>query len=136
MKHYEVVCALIFNENDEVFICKRGPNRALCGFWEFPGGKVEEKETYEETIVREIKEELKGDIQPIEYIGESSYEYHNLAPYNDFSITLYAYKCSLIKGPLVLTEHTDSAWVKKENLKDYVFANADRPIVELIQKHK
>ena len=59
MKHVEVVCAVIKNENGEFLCCKRGPGRALEGFWEFPGGKVKPNETHEQTIIREIKEELK-----------------------------------------------------------------------------
>lgn len=65
-------------------------------------------ETHEETIVREIKEELNSIIAPIKYIGSSSFEYHDLVPYEDFSITLYAYKCKLISGDLTLSEHTAS----------------------------
>ena len=58
MKHVEVVCAIIENDKDEVFICKRGAGRQLEGKWEFPGGKVEANESHEQTIIREIKEEL------------------------------------------------------------------------------
>ena len=58
MKHVEVVCAIIVNDKDEVFCTKRGPGRALEGYWEFPGGKVENNETHEETIIREINQLL------------------------------------------------------------------------------
>jgi len=129
MKHVEVVCALIENKNNEIFCCKRGPGRALEGYWEFPGGKVEEHETHEQTIVREIKEELKSDIEPLEYIGKSYYEYTNMAPYKDFSITMYAYRCKLINGSLELTEHTAKKWVKKEDMDANDFAPADRVFV-------
>lgn len=130
MKHYEVVCALIQNDENKIFCCKRGPGRALEGKWEFPGGKVEAHETHEETIVREIKEELKATIKPLEYIGKSYYEYHNLSPYNDFSITLYAYKCRLIEGNLTLTEHTEARWATIEEMKRMDFASADKPFIE------
>ncbi len=130
MKHYEVVCALIQNDENKIFCCKRGPGRALEGKWEFPGGKVEAHETHEETIVREIKEELKATIRPLEYIGKSYYEYHNLSPYNDFSITLYAYKCRLIEGNLTLTEHTEARWSTIEEMKEMDFAAADKPFIE------
>ena len=132
MKHVEVVCAVIRNDNNEIFCCRRGPGRALEGFWEFPGGKVEAHETHEQTIVREIKEELLSDIEPIRYIGVSNYEYTELE--KPFSITMYAYDCKLIQGELRLTEHTEKKWVKKEDLKRVNFAPADRPIVEMIDK--
>ena len=132
MKHYEVVCAIIYNNENKIFCTKRGPGRALEGKWEFPGGKVEKDETHEETIVREIKEELNSIVKPIKYIGLSSYEYHNLSPYDDFSITLYAYKCKLISGDLTLSEHTDSKWVTVEEMKNMNFAEADKPLIELL----
>lgn len=131
MKHYEVVCALIYNDENKIFCTKRGPGRALEGKWEFPGGKVEKNETHEETIVREIKEELNSIIVPLEYIGESFYEYCDIQPYEDFSITLYAYKCKLISGDLSLTEHIDKKWVSKKELYDLDFAEADKTIFNL-----
>ena len=134
LKHYEVVCAIIYNDENKIFCTKRGPGRALEGKWEFPGGKVEKDETHEETIVREIKGELNSIITPINYIGSSSYEYHNLEPYEDFSITLYAYKCKLISGDLTLSEHTDSKWVTVEEMKNMNFAEADKPLIELLKK--
>ena len=130
MKHHEVVCALIENEKGEIFACKRGPGRALENKWEFPGGKVEKNETHEETIIREIKEELNSIIEPIEYIGESTYEYTDIDPYPPFSITLYAYRCKLIKGNLTLSEHIDSCWKKKEDLRNFDFAPADKPFLK------
>lgn len=132
MKHVEVVCAVIRNDNNEIFCCKRGPGRVLDGFWEFPGGKVEPYETHEETIVREIKEELKTTIEPLKYIGVSNHEYTDLE--KPFSITMYAYECKLIEGELELTEHTEKKWVKVEDLKNINFAAADLPIVKLITK--
>ena len=132
MKHYEVVCAIIYNKDGKIFCTQRGPGRALEGKWEFPGGKVEKHETYEETIVREIKEELNSTILPLEFIGLSNYEYHNLGLYDDFSITLYAYKCQLIEGELSLSEHTDSKWVYKEDLLKMDFAEADKPLLMML----
>lgn len=134
MKHIEVVCAVIKNEKDEIFCCKRGPGRALEGYFEFPGGKVELNETHEETIIREIKEELKTDILPIRYICKSYYEYIELE--KPFSITMYAYECKLINGDLELTEHTEKKWVKKEDLYNLKFANADLPIIDYIKNEE
>ena len=131
MKHIEVVCAVIKNDNGEIFCCKRGPGRALEGFWEFPGGKVESHETHEETIIREIKEELNSIIKPLKYLGISNYDYNDLD--KPFSITMYAYECELIKGDLELTEHTEKKWVKKEELNSLKFAPADLPIVNMIK---
>ena len=131
MKHVEVVCAIIIDDNNEVFVCKRGPGRALEGKWEFPGGKVETNETHEQTIIREIKEELDSDILPIKYIGKNYHEYNDLD--KPFSITMYGYICKLVKGELTLSEHTEKKWVKINDLESVDFADADKPFIEMIK---
>ena len=132
MKHVEVVCAIIINDNNEVFVCKRGPGRALEGKWEFPGGKVEVNETHEQTIIREIKEELDSDILPIKYIGNNYHEYNDLD--KPFSITMYGYICKLVNGELTLSEHTEKKWVIINDLELVDFADADKPFIEMINR--
>ena len=131
MKHVEVVCAIIVNSYNEVFITKRGPGRALAGKWEFPGGKVEPNETYEETIIREIKEELSSLIEPIKYVGKVYHEYNDLD--EPFAITMHGYICVLKEGNLVLSEHTDSKFISIDKLKEVDFAKADKPFIEMIK---
>ena len=131
MKHIEVVCAIIRNERGEVLCCKRGPGRAHEGMWEFPGGKVGPSETHEQTIVREIKEELKTTIEPIRYLGKSYYEYTDLD--KPFSITMYAYECKLIEGCFELTEHTEKKWLKIKDLETLDLAPADLPIKNFLR---
>lgn len=134
MKHYEVVCAVIYNDKNEIFCTQRGPGRALAGKWEFPGGKVEMNETHEQTIIREIQEELDSLVEPLDYIGAFNYVYTNLDPFDDFSITLYAYKCKLLKGNLVLTEHINKKWASKEELLKLDFAPADKDLIKILVK--
>ena len=130
MKHVEVVCALIQNEEEKIFCCKRGSGRALANKWEFPGGKIEQNETKEEALLREIKEELNSDIEIIKYIGVSNHEYLDLE--KPFSITMYAYLCKLIKGNLELTEHIDSCYADVNEMKLMDFAQADIPIIKML----
>lgn len=130
MKHVEVVCAIIENDKDEVFICKRGAGRQLEGKWEFPDGKVEANESHEQTIIREIKEELNSIVDPYEYIGKVNYEYKNIE--KPFSITLYGYRCVLLNGKLELSEHTASKWINKKDLSTVDFSDADKPFIDLI----
>lgn len=130
MKHDEVVCAIIENDKDEVFVCKRGAGRQLEGKWEFPGGKVEANESHEQTIIREIKEELNSIVDPYEYIGKVNYEYKNIE--KPFSITLYGYRCVLLNGKLELSEHTASKWINKKDLSTVDFSDADKPFIDLI----
>lgn len=131
MKHVEVVCALIQNEEGKFFCCQRGPGRALANKWEFPGGKIEQNETKEEALIREIKEELKSDIEVIGYIGVSNHEYIDLD--KPFSITMYAYMCKLVNGNLELTEHIDSCWASVVDMKFMDFAAADIPLIDMIE---
>lgn len=133
MKHVEVVCAIIENDKDEVFICKRGAGRQLEGKWEFPGGKVEANESHEQTIIREIKEELNSIVDPYEYIGKVNYEYKNIE--KPFSITLYGYRCVLLNGKLELSEHTASKWINKKDLSTVDFSDADKPFIDLISNN-
>lgn len=133
MKHVEVVCAIIINDNNEVFCAKRGPGRPLEGLWEFPGGKIEQGERQEEAIVREIKEELNSVIKPIKYLGKVEHVYSDLD--NPFSITMYGYLSKLVEGNLEISEHTEKQWVKIENLKDVRFASADIPFTSMIKEN-
>ena len=130
MKHVEVVCALIQNKEGKIFCCQRGPGRALANKWEFPGGKIEQNETQEEALIREIKEELKSDIEVIRYIGVSNHEYVDLE--KPFSITMYAYLCKLVNGDLELTEHINSCYADINEMKLMDFAAADIPLINLI----
>ena len=130
MKHIEVVCALIQNKEGKIFCCKRGPGRALANKWEFPGGKIEQNETKEQALAREIKEELKSNIKVIRYIGVSNHEYTDLE--KPFSITMHAYLCELVSGNLELTEHIDSCYVTVDEMKKMEFAAADIPLIKMI----
>lgn len=132
MNHYEVVCAIIENLEGKIFCCKRGSGKALEGYWEFPGGKVEAHETHEETIIREIEEELGSEIEPYEYLGKTTHTYPDMPPYPGFDITMYAYRCRLKAGHLDLSEHTDKRWASKEEMKGMKFADADKPIIEML----
>ena len=122
---------MIQNDAGKFFCCQRGPGRALANKWEFPGGKIEQNETKEEALIREIKEELKSDIEVIGYIGVSNHEYIDLD--KPFSITMYAYMCKLVNGNLELTEHINSKWVEINELDNVDFAKADIPFLDLIK---
>jgi len=65
----EVVAGIIYKE-DKILIAQRNLKKAQGGLWEFPGGKVENNETHEQALKREIKEEFNADIQVDKYVGE------------------------------------------------------------------
>ena len=131
MKHLKVVCALIKNDNNEIFICQRGKGQ-LKYKWEFPGGKIEENESKEHAIVREIKEELSGTIEVVKYLGCAKHEYIDLE--KPFGITMYAYLAKLVDGSLILSEHIDSKYLHIDEFDTVDFAEADIKLINIIKQ--
>lgn len=119
-----VVSAAIIVLNDKVLITKRGETKSLANLWEFPGGKVEENESPEECVVREIQEELDIHIKILRHY------YTNVHTYDFGNIKLIAFLAEYYSGEIKLRDHSDFKWIHKEELKDYKFAPADIPIVE------
>lgn len=113
-----VTAALIVHES-KILIARRGPGRSQEGFWEFPGGKLEHKETLEECLVREIFEELNMKIQVIQHYDDSIYKY------SAGTIKLKAYWCKWINGNINLIDHSEYKWISLSDLSKYSFAPAD-----------
>lgn len=121
-----VVAAVIMDDNNRILITQRNLKKSQGGLWEFPGGKIENGETKEQAIVREIKEELDVNIRADQYIDEKVFNY----PEKD--INLIAIKCSILDGNIVLKEHEDAKWVTSDELVNYNFAPADEFIVNTL----
>jgi 8-oxo-dGTP diphosphatase len=119
----KVVCGLIFY-NDEVLICRRKPEKSLGGYWEFPGGKVEDGEDYFDALEREIKEELDFKI-----IVDSHY-FPVIHEYENTTIELISFLCRGTKRELKSTDHDKIEWVKYNDLLDWNLAPADIPIAK------
>lgn len=130
-KNIHVVAAII--ESDDKILCvQRGENKLpyISKKYEFPGGKIEEGESPEETIVREIKEELHMDIVPVK---QSLTVHHE---YPDFILHMDSFICSCVSTELTLTEHIDYRWLSINELPYLDWAAADVPIVEeLMREH-
>lgn len=124
----DVVAAMLQNDKKEVLIAKRKLGKSQGGLWEFPGGKIEAGEKPEESLVRELKEEMNIDIEVLEYFGENIHRYENL------SIRLIAYTGRILGGELHLKDHDEIAWVGAKNLQNFEFAPADIPLVEKLMK--
>lgn len=126
-KIINVVAAAI--EKDGKFFCAQRPEgKSLGGFWEFPGGKLEDGESPEQALVREIKEELNSEIEIVSYINEASYDY-------DFgTVIMKTYRAKLISGKLELLEHQNSTWLAPNELDTLNWAPVDRSAVELLTK--
>ena len=128
MKTIKVVAAVIkaVNKNGEdiIFATQRGYGEFKDG-WEFPGGKIEEGETHQEALKREIMEELDTEISVGELIDTIEYDYPT------FHLSMDCFWCEVIKGNLVLKEAEDAKWLKKNELDKVDWLPAD---VELIGK--
>lgn len=123
------VTGAVLTDGNKVLAAQRGPDKALPGFWEFPGGKIESGETPEESLARELEEELLCQASIGEYITTTEYEY-------DFgTVVLSTYFCTLIKGEPQLTEHTEIRWVPASELDTLEWAPADIPAVQIIMKN-
>lgn len=129
MKTVRVVAAVIkaINESGEpiIFATQRGYGD-FKGGWEFPGGKIEEGETPQEALKREIMEELDTEISVGELINTVEYDYPT------FHLSMDCFWCEIVKGDLVLKEHEAAKWVTKEQLNSVEWLPADIKLVENI----
>jgi len=128
MKTIEVVAAVIKNSKGLTLAVQRGKNSKeyISNKWEFPGGKIEEGESLQEALQRELTEELKVEAE----IGELVTTVDHTYP--DFRLIMHAFYCEIIRGQLTLTEHLDMKWLTKSELRDLDWAAADVPIVDLL----
>ncbi|MBT0094272.1 (deoxy)nucleoside triphosphate pyrophosphohydrolase [Vibrio alginolyticus] len=122
MATIKVTCGIIFNDEDKVFLCRRKPEKSMGGYWEFPGGKVEEGESYEECLKRELFEELDMDVRVNDHFITVQHDY------GTFEIELIAFICHFQTSSFVLMDHDRYGWVKISNLLDKELAPADVPI--------
>lgn len=122
------VTAAVIEKEGSILIAKRKKDDKLFNLWEFPGGKIEEGESPEECLKREIREELGVIISVGEYIGSSYYEYDHI------SIELMAYMAKWISGVFSPIAHDEIRWIKPKELDRYEFAPADIPIVRILKR--
>ena len=125
MDKFDVVAAIII-KNDKYFIAQRNRNKHMGLSWEFPGGKVEKEETFEIALKREIKEELNIEINIKNKLGEENYQDDKI------NVKLHYFICSHVNGEITLSEHENSAWVTKNEFKNYNFAEGDSDIIKLL----
>ncbi len=125
MKTVEVVCAVIYDKNNNIFITQRKGDQ-FDGMWEFPGGKIEYGETNEQALIREIKEELELDIVIENFITTIEYQYPN------FYLIMHAYKCNMKNNNIRLNVHKDAKWVSISDLNKIKWVPADIDVVKKI----
>ena len=117
-------CALV-DADGRVLIAQRPQGKAMAGLWEFPGGKVEDGERPEWSLIRELKEELgvavsEACLAPLPFASHS---------YPDFHLLMPLYVCRRWEGTVTALEAQQLAWVKPNRLRDYEMPPADVPLI-------
>ncbi|MEZ5387100.1 MAG: (deoxy)nucleoside triphosphate pyrophosphohydrolase [Prosthecobacter sp.] len=122
-----VVCAILFREG-RILLAQRPPGKKLAGMWEFAGGKIEPGESAENALHRELQEELGCEVSILRELAPVTHDY----PW--CRVVMTPFICELAPGSAEPHphEHTELAWVKPENLRDYDLAPADLPVVEAL----
>lgn len=127
MKHVKVVASAIMKDG-KLFVAQRPETKEVPFKWEFPGGKIEEGESPEEALKREIREELSTEIEIDKFIAKVSYTYPT------FHLDMDVYLCHLTGPEPKLTEHINSAWLTESQMDEISWAPADYQILEDVKK--
>lgn len=126
--HYHIAVGIIWR-GDEILIARRPEEGLLGGLWEFPGGKLENGETLQQAVAREISEELDVQVSVQELLTVIKHQYTH------FKITLHAFHCQYLSGVPKAIGCTEWRWVKKEELDAFAFPTANRKILnQLLQE--
>ena len=121
-------CALI-DPDGRVLIAQRRPGKTMAGLWEFPGGKVESGERPEETVIRELREELGITIKE-PCLAPFTFASH---AYPDFQLLMPLYVCRRWEGTVTAREHAALKWAKPRELGQYPMPPADLPLIPMLR---
>ena len=116
----------IFVNQSKVLLGKRPLNRPWHGWWEFPGGKVDNQETFENALKREIKEELAINIRIIHHIASKKHKDDKI------DVNVHYYLCESLNEKITLSEHEDMKWLQKNNLNKFKMAPGDSKIIKYL----
>ena len=126
MKAVKVVAAIIA-EKGRIFATQRGYGEFKDG-WEFPGGKIEEGETPQQALVREIKEELDTEVEVGDLLGTVEYDYPT------FHLSMQCFLCKIKSGSLNLKEHEAARWLAEDELDSVDWLPADIEVLDWIRR--
>jgi len=120
------VTAAIIEEGGKVLLARRRPGGRMGGKWEFPGGKIEPGETPEQSLARELAEELAIEARVGEFLVSTFFEGDGV------SLELLVYRVERAFGEPVLHEHDEVRWVSPQELPGFDLAESDRRVVEIL----
>ncbi len=124
-----VVAVALVDVDGRVLIARRPEGKPMAGLWEFPGGKVDDGESPEAALIRELAEELGIDVSasclaPLTFASHAYETFHLLMP---------LYVCRVWDGRVTPREGQELAWVRPNRLKDYPMPPADVPLVAMLR---
>ena len=124
-----VASVALINSDNQILIAQRPKEKHLSGLWEFPGGKVEKNESPENTLIRELKEELNVNINQkcVAPLTFSEFDY------KEFNLLLLLYVCRRWDGDPESMENNPIKWVKSNELKEYKMPPADDSLIYCLQ---
>ena len=122
----KLVTAAVIRDGENILVVRRAPGEKLAGFWEFPGGKVEQSETLQECLERELFEELNIATKVSDIVAVSKYNYEN------GSIKLIALEAEILNGELTLSVHDKLQWLPPSEILGLKLAPADIPIAQAL----
>jgi 8-oxo-dGTP diphosphatase len=124
----DVVAGVIRREDGRILITQRLPDDTLGGYWEFPGGKVDPGEELRAALARELREELALETE----IGAEIH--HIVHAYPDRDVRLFFYEARILSGEPQKIEVADLRWVTLDEIGEYQFPDADRPLLEQLRR--
>ena len=120
------VVAAVIKKNNKYLIAQRNKNKHLAYYWEFPGGKVDINENFEQALKREILEELNLKINIKNKITSKKHQDEKI------NVEIHYFVCDIFDGDIILSEHEDVKWVHKQDLLNYKMAPGDFKIINYL----
>tara|TARA_B100001113_G_scaffold305320_1_gene266021 strand:+ start:179 stop:553 length:375 start_codon:yes stop_codon:yes gene_type:complete len=120
------VVAAVLKDNNKYFIAQRNRNKHFAYYWEFPGGKVDNHETFERALKREIKEELLINIRILYHLASEKHKDDKI------NVEVHYFLCESLNKNIVLSEHEDMKWVQKNELLNFKMAPGDSKIIKYL----
>ena len=125
MKIVTVAACALIDADGRVLLAQRPEGKSMAGLWEFPGGKIEVGETPEQSLIRELEEEL-GIVVKEACLAPLTFASHT---YPDFHLLMPLYVCRRWEGTVTAREGQQLAWVRPNRLRDYPMPPADVPLI-------
>lgn len=131
MRMVLVVAAVLVDDQNRILLAQRPAGKSMAGLWEFPGGKVQDNETPEQALARELKEELGVDTESSDFVP-FRFASHG---YDDFHLLMPVFLCRDWQGEIFPREGQQIKWVSVDDLHLFDMPPADFPLIQDLKNH-